>query len=98
MEHNKIITYSLLAHINNSGNLVSDLFDVFKPLVKRTLTQMCNEGIMQGKSIGEIKTKVDEQYKLDIPIPVLRIVLQRIAEEVNNEGSGRFMLYGDNSF
>lgn len=98
MEHNKVVTYSLLAHINNSGNLVKDLFDVFKPLVKRTLTKMCNEGITQGKSIAEIKVRVDEEYKLDIPIPVLRIILSRIASEVNQEGVGKFQLYGDNAY
>ncbi|MBS1751433.1 MAG: hypothetical protein JST63_16145 [Bacteroidetes bacterium] len=98
MEHNKVVTYSLLAHINNSGNLVKDLFDVFKPLVKRTLTKMCNEGITQGKSIAEIKTRVDEEYKLDIPIPVLKIILSRIAAEVNQEGVGKFQLYSDNAF
>jgi hypothetical protein len=98
MEHAKVITYSLLAHINNSGNLVTDLFEVFKPLVKRTLMQMCNEGITQGKSIAEIKARVDKQYKLDIPIPVLGIILKRISNEVNNEGVGKFHLYQDNAF
>lgn len=98
MERNKVITYSLLAHINNSGNLVSDLFDVFKPLVKRSLMKMCNEGITQGKSILEIKTRVDDQYKLDIPIPVLVIILRRISSEVNKEGVGKFILYKDNAF
>ena len=98
MEHNKVVTYSLLAHINNSGNLVKDLFDVFKPLIKRTLTEMCNEGITQGKSIAEIKVRVDAEYKLDIPIPVLKIILSRIATEVNREGVGKFQLYSDNAF
>jgi hypothetical protein len=100
MEHNKIITYSLLAHINNgnSGNLLKDLFDVFKPLVKRTLTKMCNEGIKKGENISEIKSRVDDEYKLDIPIPVLKIILSRIANEINQEGVGKFQLYSDNSF
>lgn len=98
MEHNKVITYSLLAHINNSGNLVKDLFDVFKPLVKRSLMLMCNEGITQGKSIFEIKTRVDNQYKLDIPIPVLSIILRRISDDIGKEGVGNFVLYNDNAF
>lgn len=98
MEHNKVVTYSLLAHINNSGNLVTDLFDVFKPLVKRSITKMCNEGVTQGKSILEIKNRVDNQYKLDIPIPVLTIILRRISDEVEKEGIGKFNLYKDNSF
>lgn len=98
MEHNKVVTYSLLAHINNSGNLVTDLFDVFKPLVKRSITKMCNEGVTQGKSILEIKNRVDDQYKLDIPIPVLTIILRRISDEVEKEGIGKFILYKDNAF
>lgn len=98
MEHNKVITYSLLAHINNSGNLVTDLFDVFKPLVKRSITRMCNEGVTQGKSILEIKKRVDDQYKLDIPIPVLTIIHRRISDEVEKEGIGKFILYKDNAF
>lgn len=100
MENNKIVTYSLLAHINNSksGNLLKDLFDVFKPLVKRILTKMCNEGKRQGKSIYEIKIEIDNEYKLDIPIPVLKIILERIAKEINNEGIGKFELYSDNAF
>lgn len=98
MEKNKVITYSLLSHINNSGNLVADLFDVFKPLVKRSIMKMCNEGITQGKSILEIKTRVDAEYKLDIPIPVLGIILRRISDEVSKEGVGKFTLYKDNAF
>lgn len=98
MEHDKVVTYSLLAHINNSGNLVKDLFEVFKPLIKRTLTKMCNEGVTQGKSIAEIKVRIDDLYKLDIPIPVLKIILSRIANEVNQEGIGKFQLYSDNAF
>ena len=98
MEHNKVVTYSLLAHINNSCNLVTDLFDVFKPLVKRSISKMCNEGITQGKSILEIKTRVDYQYKLDIPIPVLKIILSRISDEVEKEGIGKFILYKDYAF
>jgi len=98
MERNKVITYSLLAHINNSGNLLKDLFDVFKPLVKRSLMKMCNEGITKGKSIFEIKVRVDDQYKLDIPIPVLGIILRRISDEISKEGVGKFVLYKDNAF
>lgn len=98
MEHNRVVTYSLLAHINNSGNLVTDLFDVFKPLVKRSISKMCDEGVKQGKSIIEIKNRVDDQYKLDIPIPVLNIILRRISEEVEKEGTGKFILYKDNAF
>jgi len=60
--------------------------------------KMCNEGITQGKSILEIKTRVDDQYKLDIPIPVLVIILRRISSEVNKEGVGKFILYKDNAF
>ncbi len=98
MDKNKIITYSLLAHINNSGLFINNLFDVFIPLAKRTLSKLNEQGLYKGKSILEIKNKVDELYKLDIPIPILKIILEKIAKEVNSDGATRFFLYGDLSF
>lgn len=98
MNKNKIITYSLLAHINNNGNLVTDLFEVFKPLVKRALMKMNATGVIKGKNISEIKIVVDDLYKLDIPLPVLRIILKRISDEIQATGVGKFILYRDGAF
>ena len=55
MDKNRLITYSLLAHINNSGILVKGLMDIFVPLTKRALSKMNKEGIFSGKNISEIQ-------------------------------------------
>lgn len=93
MENDKIVTYSLLAHVNNVGKLSRDLIDLFVPLSKRALSMMCSEGLNRGKSTLEIKAYVDKLYKLDIPLPVLRTVLRRIADELNTSERVVFQLY-----
>jgi hypothetical protein len=99
VERNKIVTYSLLAHINNSGLLLSDLLAIFEPLVKRILSSMNSDGITSGKNISEIQTRFDDAYKLQLPLPVLRNILKRIAHDVNKEGTVHLQLYGtDDSF
>jgi hypothetical protein len=99
MENEKIVTYSLLAHVNNVGTLSRDLIDIFVPLAKRALSMMCREGLNRGKSTVEIKNYVDSLYKLDIPLPVLRNVLRRIANELNTKEKTVFQLYEvDGSF
>jgi hypothetical protein len=75
----KIITYSLLAHIHNTGTLVEGLLDIFIPVVKRAISIMNRDGIHQGKSISEIKSYVDKLYELDIPLPVLKNILTKVA-------------------
>lgn len=98
MQSDKVVTYSLLAHIQNTGTLTKDLLDVFVPLAKRALSLMNSDGFHQGKNISEIKDYVDRLYGLDIPIPVLRQVLQRIADEFNQNDKTFFKIYYDNSF
>lgn len=98
---NKIITYSLLAHIrNNNGNKdsIKSSLDIFIPLIKRVLAKLNSKGIVKGKNISEIKTFVDEEYGLDFPIPVLTLILQQISKEVNTDAENRFVIYKDNSF
>lgn len=99
MDKSKIVAYSLLAHINNSGSFISDLTEIFAPLVKRSLSQMNSlHGSIKGASILEIKNVIDENYKLDIPIPILRKLLKKISEEINTAENICFVLYGDDSF
>lgn len=98
---NKIITYSLLAHIrNNSGNKnsIKGSLDIFIPLIKRVLAKFNSKGIVKGKNISEIKVFVDEEYGLDFPIPVLTFILTQISKEVNTETENKFVIYKDNSF
>ena len=98
MDKNKIVAYSLLSHINNNGEIVKDLIDVFVPLVKRAISIMNSEGVFKGKNISEIQSKLDTLYKLDIPISVLRIVLNRIAQSINKDGKVSFTIYKDDAY
>ena len=98
MEKTRLIAYSLLAHINNTGTLTKGLIDIFIPLVKRALAKMNSSEIYSGKNISEIKSVVNDLYKIDIPIPVLKNILIQIANEVNTEKTTRFVLYKDGAF
>ncbi|CAM4180699.1 hypothetical protein [Flavobacterium weaverense] len=98
MNENKAITYSLLAHIRNNGTLMKGPVDVFVPLIKRTLNQINNKGILKGESILEIQNEANQMYSIDFPIPVLKIILNQIANEVNIEGELNFTINKDNSF
>ena len=62
MTKNKAITYSLLAHIRNTGTLVKGPIDIFIPLIKRALSILNSRNIFQGKSLLEIKALTDELY------------------------------------
>lgn len=98
MTENRAITYSLLAHIRNSGTLLRGPIDPFIPLIKRTLYKLNSKGILSGKSIKEIHDVATELYTIDFPLPVLEIILHEIAKEVNTEGQINFELYQDGAF
>lgn len=95
----RVTTYSLLAHINNgAGAGIADLGDIFVPLVKRSLAKMNKGVVTKGESLLEIKAVIDSQYQLDIPIPFLQVLLQRIAREVNVDGQEHIRLFSDGGF
>lgn len=98
MNENKAITYSLLAHIRNSGTLMKGPVDVFVPLIKRTLNQINSKGILKGESILEIQNEANLMYSIDFPIPVLKIILNQIANEVNIGDEQNFIINKDSSF
>jgi len=98
MENNRIVTYSLLAHINNSGTLTKGLLEIFIPLAKRAISILNSEGIFSGKNISEISSKILELYGIDIPVPVLKNILFKISDEVNKETDNKFTLYADGAF
>jgi hypothetical protein len=97
IEKSKIITYSLLAHINNTGTLTEGLIEVFVPIVKRTLSSMSRDGITQGKNISEIQGLIYQNHGLDIPIPVLRNILIKIQHELIHANT-ILILYDDDAF
>nr|WP_295934636.1 hypothetical protein [uncultured Dyadobacter sp.] len=98
LEVNKVITYSLLAHINNTGTLKEGLIDVFVPIVKRSLSSMSREGVVQGKNISEIQHRINLEYGLDMPIPVLKNILINIQHEPQNKNEQVLTLYIDGAF
>lgn len=98
MKDNRAITYSLLAHVRNTGTLIKGPIDIFVPLIKRTLHILNERGIFKGKSIIEIQNLSNELYSIDFPLPVLKTILNKIATEVNTEKSVNFQLFQDNSF
>jgi len=97
-KNKKIAAFSLLAHINDSNIGIKNFEDIFIPIVKSSICRMNNDGFDSGKSIMEIKVQVDKIYSLDIPIPILKKLLQTISEEFEIEGQKEFVLYKDGSF
>ncbi len=98
MTENRAITYSLLAHVRNSGTLIKGPLDPFIPLIKRALFKLNEKGILSGKSIKEIHDIANELYTIDFPLPVLKLILEEIAKEVNIENKLNFQLYKDGAF
>jgi hypothetical protein len=98
MTENRAITYSLLAHVRNSGTLIKGPLDPFIPLIKRALFKLNEKGILSGKSIKEIHDIANELYTIDFPLPVLKLILEEIAKEVNIENQLNFQLYKDGAF
>lgn len=98
MNKERAITYSLLAHIRNTGVLAKGPIDIFVPLIKRALSTMNQQGIFKGKSILEIKNTTDTLYNIDFPVPVIKKILEEICKEVNTDDTTYFVIYGDDSF
>lgn len=98
MNYNKLaITYSLLAHIRNSGELSSGPLDLFVPIVKKGLHLMNEGGQYKGENISELEKLIEKEYAIDIPVPVLNNILKIIADDINRTEK-LFELYQDGSF
>ena len=95
----RAVTYSVLAHIKNSGQLADGPLDIFIPLVKKSLHYLNSEKEQyKGENISEIRTVIEEQYGIDFPLPVLKSILQKLAKEINTEKEKIFNLYQDGAF
>lgn len=93
----KIITYSLLAHINNRIDDKSNFENIFIPLVKRALSKMCANDQFKGDDISEIQKNVEELYALDMPLTILSKILSKIEQEINIKEE-KIKFYKDKSF
>ncbi|PJZ29636.1 hypothetical protein [Leptospira kmetyi] len=99
MKKEKIITYSLLAQIRNTGNFIDSPLEIFVPLIKRALYKLNMKRILSGNSISIIKEEADNLYGIDFPIPVLKYILNEIKKEVEvKNGKATFSLFNDGSF
>jgi predicted nucleic acid-binding protein len=95
----RAVTYSVLAHIKNSGQLAEGPLDVFIPLVKKSLHFMNSEkNLYKGEHISEIQSVILEQYGIDIPNAVLKSILKKIANQINAGKEKVFNLFQDGSF
>lgn len=96
----RAITYSLLAHIKNSGTFAGGPLDLFIPIVKNALHHLFENGTSKkGENINELCVGVENRFGIDIPIPVMRNILKKTASEVNvQNGKEDIRLFGDDSF
>lgn len=97
-ETKRAITYSLLAHINNSKSLSNGPLDIFVPIVKKALATMSKNGDIRGENITEICSVVKSLSGIDIPIPVLRNILKIIKHTISSDDEKYFDLYQDDGF
>jgi len=94
---NRVITYSLLAHINDQTPGISDLGDILLPLVEHVLFQMFNSGVRQALA-SDLKKELDALYHFDIPYSILIPILKKIEAYSSKNGSSKVKVHGDNSF
>lgn len=99
MEASRVITYSLLAQIRNSGNFVNSSVEIFVPIVKYALFKLITpSGVYKGASITEISTWICQYFGLDFPPAVLEKILLKIGQEINTSEELKLQVYRDGSF
>ena len=99
IESKRALTYSLLAHINNYGNLAKGQLDIFIPVVKKSLQVLSSASVLpKGESIQEIGDAIFEHFGIDFPLPVLRNILKIIAKEINTPEKKVFEVFNDDGF
>lgn len=93
----RVITYSLLAHINDQTPGISDLGDILLPLVEHVLFKMFNSDVRQAL-ISDLKEELDSLYHFDIPYSILIPILKKIEAYSSKNGSSKVTIHRDNSF
>lgn len=96
MSTNRIVTYSLLAHINDNNEGIKDLTDIYVPLVMRILAQLGTENKM-GTNLSDIKERFFNEYGMNIPVPLLKKLLFKIAHFINKEDTKFLTVHTDGS-
>ena len=93
----RIVTYSLLAQINNKAGASASHESIFIPLVKRGIAKMCSMGIRSGTDISEVVSYFEQLYDLDMPPAVVKTIIKKIEWESNAQGK-KVHFYDDWSF
>lgn len=100
MDNSLILTYSLLAHLKESSpNPTGSLIDIFVPIAKKALSEYSKENSLteiKGKSFSEIQKKIKDVFGLDIPLPILDVILRQTKQEINDEKV--FSIFSDGAF
>ena len=99
MKISKVVTYSLLAQIRNTGNFINSSIDIFVPIVKYALYRFITEECQyKGESTNELRTWILENFSLPFPPTILNKILLKIGQEINTQEDKRLVLYKDGSF
>ena len=100
MTDNLLLTYSLLGYLKETNkHPTGSLTEIFVPIAKKALSDYSKEKNLteiKGASLNEIQSKIKEVFDLEIPIPILRVILKSIEKDINDEQI--FSLFDDNSF
>lgn len=100
MGNKLLLTYSLLAHLKETSTDPSgSLMDLFVPIVQKAISnhfEKSNEVSFRGKNCSEIKKILEDDFGLDIPIPILIDILQRIATKIGDKE--KFVVYNDGAY
>ena len=95
----RVVAYSFLAHISTAGTFAGGPLDIFVPIVKNALSDLYPTGSVRGANLSEIAIAIEDRFGLDIPAPVLRNIMLKIAQELNAENGREDMkVFDDNAF
>lgn len=95
----RAIAYSFLAHAHNSGTFAEGPLDIFIPIVKHALSELYPDGNVKGANISELAIDLDKRFNLEFPIPVLRLIMTKIAKIENSKsGIQDIVLFNDGAF
>ena len=94
MEDKLLLTYSLLAHFKETSDTTSkSLIGVFVPIVKKGLSEYSKENKLteiKGANLSEIQVKIKEIFLLEIPIPILNIIMIEIEKQIADETTFKY--------
>lgn len=97
MDGKKLAAYSFLAHVNENNVGIRDLLDVFVPLLERALSVLVKRGTSRGQS-SVLKEIFEEQYGLDVPLPLIKKMLEKIAKRYNSKCKNDIVVHKDGAF